>query len=317
MTSCTEISEALIQHVDQLVPRLLSHAVRHGSYWICGDVSGTKGDSLSVIRRSGHWKDFATGEHGDLLDLINATVYAGGNIREARQWALAWLGDPSLSAVAREAPRHDRDAEDRCAISDAKAVWRRALPIASTLAERYLRARSIALDSLPPSLRFAPALYHPRSSRRFPAMVAALSDSAGKVSCIQKTFLAPDGSGKADIEPVRMMTGRMLDNACRLGPAGRELGLSEGIETGLSAMQLHGVSVWAACGTGMARITIPDSVERLIIFRDSGTPGEQAAERAVAAHEKPERIIEIVAPPKDVGDWNDVARQQAGSDGHH
>jgi hypothetical protein len=315
MTSCAEISEALAPHVDQLVPRLLSHAVRHGGYWLCGDVSGTKGDSLTVIRRSGHWKDFATGEHGDLLDLINATVYAGGNIREARHWALTWLGNLSLSAIARETPRHDRDAEDRCAIEHARAIWRCAEPIAGTLGELYLRSRAIILDP-PASLRFAPKLYHPRSTRRFPAMVAAISDNAGKVTAVLKTFLAPDGSGKADIEPVRMMTGRVLNNACRLGPAGRELGLSEGIETGLSAMQLHGVSVWAACGTGMARVTIPDSVERLIIFRDNGTPGEQAAERAVAAHEKPERIIEIVAPPEDVGDWNDVARRQAGSDGH-
>ncbi|MFX6218372.1 DNA primase, partial [Acinetobacter baumannii] len=51
---------------------------REGRYWLVGDVYNTPGRSMFVRltgdpsgkRRPGKWTDAATGEHGDLLDII-------------------------------------------------------------------------------------------------------------------------------------------------------------------------------------------------------------------------------------------------------
>src|SRR5260221_7682121 len=56
----------------------LSNGQRCGGYWVGGDVQNTPGRSLYVRLHgpesgpgaAGKWTDAATGEHGDLLDLI-------------------------------------------------------------------------------------------------------------------------------------------------------------------------------------------------------------------------------------------------------
>jgi len=56
----------------------LSNGHREGRYWIVGDVANTPGRSLYVRLygplygkgAAGKWTDAATGQHGDLLDLI-------------------------------------------------------------------------------------------------------------------------------------------------------------------------------------------------------------------------------------------------------
>jgi hypothetical protein len=141
-------------------------------------------------------------------------------------------------------------------------------------------------------------------------LIAAMSGADHKVTAIQRIYLRSDGSEKADVEFPKKTLGCLRNGACRLGPAGRELGLSEGIETGLSAMELHRVPVWAACGSRMDAIAIPDEVERLIIFADNGEPGVRAAERAAARHARPGRSVEIKSPPAPFKDWNDVAKER-------
>ena len=58
--------------------RYLSDGRRRGNYWKVGDVRNTAGRSMFVRltgdvsgkRAAGKWTDAATGEHGDLLDVI-------------------------------------------------------------------------------------------------------------------------------------------------------------------------------------------------------------------------------------------------------
>jgi hypothetical protein len=64
---------------------------------------------------------------------------------------------------------------------------------------------------------------------------------------IHRTFLARDGSGKAPIDPQKMMLGSCRGGAVRLADAGGGLLMvGEGIETCLSAMQATGYPAWAA-----------------------------------------------------------------------
>ncbi len=79
------------QHVSDLAHRLgrqaeavcrhyLSNGQRQGNYWQVGDVRNAKGRSMFVRLkdspkgRAGKWTDAATGEHGDLLDIIRESL---------------------------------------------------------------------------------------------------------------------------------------------------------------------------------------------------------------------------------------------------
>ena len=103
-----------------------------------------------------------------------------------------------------------------------------------------------------------------------------------------------------------MTLGPFLDGAVRLGPAGEVLGIAEGIETGLSAMQFCDVPVWAACGSRMHKIALPDCVREVHIFADNGAPGRLAAEKAANSFTREGKRVLLRFPPNRFGDWNDV-----------
>jgi hypothetical protein len=310
----------LADRIDALVPALLPVARRSGGYWQVGNVEGDAGRSLYVHRhgaKAGRWTDAARGQSGDPLDLVNAAQFGGHDLRAALAWAYTWLGldparpDPAM-APRESRPRRLRDPDDTAAIRLARTIWRAAKPAPGTIAETYLRARAIGC-ALPPTLRFAPALRHRPTALTLPVLLAAISGPDGRVTAVQRIYLRLDGLSKADVSEPKRSLGRMLNGACRLAPAGRELGLAEGIETGLSAMELHRLPVWAACGLRMDAIAIPDAVERLVIFADNGRAGAQAAERAAAQHDQARRAVEIKPPPPPCKDWNDVAKARAGA----
>jgi putative DNA primase/helicase len=91
------------------------------------------------------------------------------------------------------------------------------------------------------------------------------------------------------------------------------MGIAEGIETALSAMEVSKVTVWAACGSRLADIQLPAEVKRVVIFADNGAPGVEAAEKAKAALLEQGRRVAIAYPP--VGkDWNDAIRSSKVAD---
>jgi len=72
-STIAEIVRRLAQHAEAVCRHYLSNGCRTGRYWHVGDIANTPGRSLYVHlsgERTGKWVDAATGEHGDLLDLI-------------------------------------------------------------------------------------------------------------------------------------------------------------------------------------------------------------------------------------------------------
>jgi twinkle protein len=72
MADARELSYRLGQNAQAVTEMLLPNGKREGHEWACGSVSGEKGRSLKVClsgSKTGLWKDFATGESGDLIDL--------------------------------------------------------------------------------------------------------------------------------------------------------------------------------------------------------------------------------------------------------
>jgi DNA primase len=261
--------------------------------------------SFTVNDAKGFFHCFGCGAHGDILDWWEKAD--GLSFVEAAERLRREAGAQPI-ATPRPRSQSERDPEAAKKQADALAIWRASKPIGGTLAETYLRlARGIGVD-LPECLRFHPGLrFDPSRSDELPAMVASVTDLAGAVVAIQRTFLLPDGSGKAAIERPKRALGPVTQGAVRLGPAGPLVGLAEGIETGLSAMQLFAVPVWCALGSNLARITLPAGTGKVAIFADRGEAGERAADAACAAFRSQRRKV-TVRYPSQGKDFNDELR---------
>ena len=212
----------------------------------------------------------------------------------------AWDGTRPTTRVVET---FTRDQETLERIAAAKEIWA-SCQVGEHLTA-YLNARSITL-AVPPSLRFHPALLHTPTGLHLPAMVAAIQDSSRDIVAVQRTYLTGDCDKKADVSSPKMTLGPFLDGAVRLGPAGEVLGIAEGIETGLSAMQFCDVPVWAACGSRMHKVALPYCVREVHIFGDNGEPGHAAAEKAADRFTREGRRVLICYPVEQHGDWNDA-----------
>ena len=187
----------------------------------------------------------------------------------------------------------------------ALSVWRSTLTSRGTLVETYLASRGLTL-SPPGTLRFHKGLKHP-SGGYWPCLVALVTRGIdGTPMAIHRTFLARDGSGKAEVEPTKMMLGPCRGGAVRLGEAEDVLMIGEGIETCLAAMQATGRPAWAALSTsGLRALDLPDVVSEVIVLADGDDPGEAAARECALRLQRHGRTVRIARPPRgmDFNDW--------------
>jgi putative DNA primase/helicase len=190
------------------------------------------------------------------------------------------------------------------------ALWRRSKPIGGTVAEAYLRARGYT-GPLPSVLRLAYGK-HPSGDGYHPMLVAAvvLEGRLDQGVALHRTFLRPDGSGKAELEPNKMTLGPCKGGAVPLAPASPVIAVSEGIESGLSYMELAGIPTWAALSTsGIRNLILPPEVREVTIACDPDIPGIRAAYDAAEHWIAEGRRVRIARPP--VGfDFNDILLQR-------
>jgi putative DNA primase/helicase len=164
---------------------------------------------------------------------------------------------------------------------------------------------------VPTSIRFNAGLKHP-SGGVWPALVALVTSGVdGKPVGIHRTYLAPNGTAKAPVEPAKMMLGPCRGGAVRLGPIGGRVMIAEGIETALSAMQVTGQTAWAALSTsGLRNLELPTSVRDVVVLADGDNPGEAAARDCAWRWKREGRRVRIARPPTGM-DFNDVLMHRA------
>lgn len=195
---------------------------------------------------------------------------------------------------------------------EALAIWRKATPTKDTKAESYLRARGITIEP-PPSIRFLTDLVY-GEHLHLPAMVAAVQAADRKILSVQATWLDPRGDRKAQVSMPRKTTGPLGDGAVRLAKHGSVLGLAEGTETGLSAMQLFNVPCWSTLGCkrlGSGAVKLPVDVDEVHIFGDNDKPGREAAEKAADVYNRQGRRVLLRFPPEQFNDWNDALQHRS------
>jgi phage/plasmid primase-like uncharacterized protein len=267
----------------------------------------------------GHSLLLADGRNGKLL----ATCFGGCQWKDifGELRALGLIGKDRLDTGGLEQEESGQRRESlearaqierlRRSISAARRLYRRSIPASGTHAETYLRSRGIT-GSITPILRFLEACPH-RNGHYYPAMVAPIVTLDGDLIAVHKTFLAPDGSGKADLpkQEQRETRGPMRGGAVRLARhcPDRELIVGEGIESTLSVMQIFGLPGWAAiCAGGIETLELPRDALSILIAADNDENfvGQRAALAACSRWRSGGRKVRILLPRNNGDDFNNV-----------
>ena len=319
-----DLAQRLGRQAESVCRHYLSNGRRHGNYWSVGDVRNTPGRSMFVRLKdtakgpAGKWTDAATSEHGDLLDVIRESlglIDFSDVAEEARRFLKHPHPEPESTSK-----RHFSIPAPSGSAEAARRLVAMSQPIGGTLAETYLRGRGIAALHGTGNLHFHPRCYYRPDNHgpteTWPAMIAAVTDLSGRVTGAHRTWLAPDGSGKAPVDIQRKAMGNLLGSAVRFGVAGDMMAAGEGIETILSVRQAfpHMATAAALSAAHLAAFLFPNTLRRLYIVRDNDPAGDGArnslVERADAAG-----IQAVVLSPM-LEDFNEDLRQ-FGTDAIH
>jgi hypothetical protein len=291
--TAADLARRLANNAEAVCREYLSNGRREGATWRVGDVENTPGRSLMVrlvdttTGAAGKWTDFATGEHGDLLDLI-ARSRRLDDFRDVAEEARRFLSLPDT------APTRSRPPAPAGSPEAARRLFASAKPIHGTIAETYLRGRGITDVRGVDELRFhATCFYRGREDaprETWPALLAAVTDFRGTVTGLLRTWLARDGSDKAPLSTPRRAMGHLLGNGVRFGvveppcAATSVIAAGEGLETMLSLRcVLPGMPMIAALSaTHLAALVPPPGLERLYVARDNDRAGRRAAEMLAA-----------------------------------
>ena len=198
------------------------------------------------------------------------------------------------------------------------AMWNAAQPLTeASAAGVYLDRRGLVVPNTE-ALRFVPRLDYWHDGEligRYPVMLAAVTDPAGDLVALHRTFITSEGD-KAPVPTVKKLThtaGLMAGASIKIGApvprpdGGLGLGVAEGIETAIAAAMLGGVPVWPCVSAhGLAAFVLPASVRNLYVFADNdeNNTGQDAAAR-LADRAVRSGVVARVLIPEAAGDWND------------
>lgn len=288
----SETAMLLGQNAEAVCHYYLSNGRRAGNYWLVGNVWNEKGRSLYVRLRgassgpqaAGKWVDAATGEYGDLLDLIRIQ----GNyhkLKDAVEEAHAFFALPRPEYIAPSGQGTSTIRTDTQVVAAAHRLFNSARPIGGSIAETYLSGRGITVPVLP-ALRFHPHVYYLDDEGKtagHPALLAAVHDNDGKFTAVNRIWIDRQGSSIAPIRTPKKALGQLLGHAVRFGKPGKILIVGEGIETILSLKTVRPDLAMAAALTAnhLAAFIPPPDIKHLIIARDNDDAGKKAA-RALA-----------------------------------
>jgi Toprim domain-containing protein len=289
-SQAAELAHRLARNAEAVCRHYLSNGHREGRYWIIGDVANTPGRSLYVRlygppsgkRAAGKWTDAATGQHGDLLDLIALSCgfdRLADVLVEARRFL--GLAQPTPIAPPRPEPAGLPDAARRLLVMS--------YPLAGTIAETYLQTRGIAITSDLRALRFHPRCFYritdeATGANRYevwPALLATITDLDGKVTGVHRTWLDPSGRDKAPLPSPRRALGHLFGHGVRFGTANDVMAAGEGLETVLSVRTILPVMPMAAAlsANHLAVFRPPSALRRLYVARDNDPAGQRAAQQ--------------------------------------
>ena len=289
---------------EQIAKALGGHRSNDG--WLCRCPLATHGKRNGDRRPSLFIKDgttallvkcFAGCDSRDVLDDLRLDGFMDDTCGDRGR------SEPFRDTSSRFASRSPESAPNPKALR----LWMSSISITGTLGEIYLRRNRGLIGPYPPSIRFKHVM-NDRLDAESPAILAAVARADRKIIAVQVTFLTDDAQ-KAPGPVPRRTIGKLGEGAVRLGSHTNVLGLAEGVETALSAMEIFGVPCWATLGAArLPGVKVPAGVKTIHIFGDNDDPGREAAERAAERYTHEGRRVILRFPPERYGDYNDIKR---------
>jgi hypothetical protein len=193
-------------------------------------------------------------------------------------------------------------------------LWESAKPTENTTVERYLHFRGLT-GTIPSTLRYLPNHFHALTQTRWPCMVGSIICWPDRLIGLHRTYLKHDGSGKAPVQPNKMMLGKLRGGSIPLRHIHETLIIGEGIETALSVAVAAppDISVWAALSaTNMPHLILPPPplAQTIIIAADPDEAGMKAAYLSARKWADEGRLVKIAVPPS-TKDFNDILQEAA------
>src|SRR5712671_6883958 len=285
-----EIKRKLAARAGEIYPRLFPRGVidKRGRQLHLANTHGDapRGEGSCVLELKGEHagciRDWSTDEHGDQLHTLKCATGLTG--RALFEYAAGLVGaTPAKPKANGKGNGHGstRQSDDEKRARDIAFIRQHCVPAPGTLVETYLASRGLDLPDCP-DLLFHPSLTDWDEMIGRPAMVTVVrrSDSGDETGGIWRTYLANDGSAKADMPKAKMGLGPAAGGVAKLMSMTEDgtLGIAEGQETALAAAKIFGIPVWAGLSAGGVRSFIfPPGLKQLSIFADRGADGEQAA----------------------------------------
>lgn len=312
----SDLAHRLGGYAEAVCRHYLSNGRRQGNYWTVGDARNAPGRSMFVRLKAspkgppGKWTDAATGEHGDLLDVIRESLGLV-DFKDVADEARSFLAMP-LSNLPRTTDHSKSLPASVGSPEAARRLVAMSKPIIGTLVETYLRGRGITTLHGTGSLRFHPRCYYRPDdcgpTETCPAMIASVTDLDDRLTGAHRTWLAPDGSGKAAVDTPRRAMGDLLGHAVRFGVPNSVMAAGEGIETTLSLRcALPDMAMAAALSAAhLAAILFPPTLHRLYVIRDNDPAGDGARDSLI--ERAAEAGIEAIVLSPAMEDFNDDLR---------
>ncbi|WFS02195.1 toprim domain-containing protein [Rhizobium tumorigenes] len=258
-----DIKQGLKDRIVDLCSRLLPDGRPVGRLWIAhnpitGDFSQSPEFKVALTLDVGAWKDWRTGEKGDVILLIRYLRQC--DFREAMDYARDFLGIRQMSrqdfarfqASATEARKKAEDSAEAKRLKNmqyAEKLFHTGMldgagSTAEAHARAYFAARSIPLEQIQnrdrATMRYAPAAeFWPRAQGRhdgtryvktangpnYPAIMSAMCLPTGQIAAVHCTFLSPLGPKKLPVgegENAKLMRGEAKGAMIRIshGPEG-------------------------------------------------------------------------------------------------
>ena len=313
-----EIIPSLAPHLSEIVERRR----RHGPCPLCGGKDRARCHN-DFQETGGIICNQCSGGADGLAVLMWANSWT---FPEALKAVASYLGltDSTFPALAQHIPKRQPLNDWKRERRELMKIWEVATPNHPRLKE-YLEYRGLEID-IPDTLRLHPLLEYwidGKSYGKLPCMVTQILRD-DEVVGIHRTFLSPDGPGKAPVPKPKLSkkcNDSMTGGCIRLFEVEEDkpLVLCEGIETGLAIHNCLGWPVWPCVSrTLLEKVQMPDSVKSVIIGADKDRSGDgQASAETLAWRLVDEgREVKISLPPMKIPegssgvDWLDCLKKE-------
>jgi len=205
-SQAADLARRLARDAEAVCRHYLSLGHRRGRYWVVGDVANTPGRSLFVRLAgpdsgkgaAGKWTDAATGQHGDLLDLIalnRGLEHLHDVLDEARSFLSLPRPEPPSNRYRRQPPAQIGSPES------ARRLFAMSQRISGTIAEAYLRNRGISVLHDVATLRFHPRCFTGPMLTRQPKCGRHWSPPSPTSPAASRAHIAPGSIPPASTRP--------------------------------------------------------------------------------------------------------------------